>query len=81
MCKPIAGNFVRPRKDLKVTPHAASRGDLPPYKKFTLNTAMRGIVDEVPAAQPGSYIVAFPWDGGATLCVELPGDLLKGVEL
>ena len=80
MCHAIPGNFVRPRTDVKVTPHAASRGDFPPHREFFLNPHMCGIVDEAPAADPGSLVVAFPWDGSSTLCAELPRHKLKGVE-
>ena len=81
MCKPIPGNFVHLRHNVKVTPHASSRGDFPSCKKFTLNPFMHGMVDEVPAADPDSLVIAFPWDGGSTLCVELPRAILKGVEV
>ena len=81
MCKPIAGNFVRLRRDVKVTPHESSRGKFPPRKKFTLTPFINGMVDEAKAADPDSVVVAFPWDGGTTLCAEMPRDLLKGVEL
>jgi len=52
----------------------------PPRKKFILSTFIHGMVDEVPAKDPNSLVVAFPWDGGSTLCAELPRDMLKGVE-
>jgi hypothetical protein len=81
MCKPIPGNFVRLRRDVKVTPHESSRGTFPPRKKFTLSTFIHGMVDEATAANPDSLVVAFPWDGGTTLCAELPRSMLKGVEL
>ena len=80
MCDPISGNFVRPRKDLKVRSLPGSKG-IEPHRDVKVNPGMCGMVDERPAGTPKSSIVLFEIPDAGVLCVEIPHALLKGVEL
>jgi predicted deacylase len=84
MCKPIADNTVRARKECIVKPLSGSSDHFAKKRSVVLKTSVVGIVADQPAQDDDHRIVMFDLQAddmpGAMLVAELHCDNLKGVE-
>jgi hypothetical protein len=81
MCRPIPGNFVRPKTDYKVRPMRGSRG-VSTGKDITLPREARGMAERNVRNSPDHFIVLFEHPGmpGATIQAKMHHTQLKALE-
>jgi len=85
MCKPIAGNFVRARRECEVKPLQGSSDAFLSRSTIILSPKQLGMVDETPGKDNDHRVIMFEFEEDgmppATLVAELHCSDLKGVEL
>lgn len=83
MCRPIPGNFVRPKADYKVKPLVGSRG-VSTRKEITLPRETKGMADRQVKGDPDNFIIVFEHEAegtpGAIIVAKMHHTQLKGVE-